>query len=124
MASIAIIDYGMGNLRSVAKARTRRPTDAGARHQNRQDILHADRVVSRPGFDPRLRELIRWDLVDVVREAFEQTVLGLCLGPQALLTFGRENGGIDGLDVLPGRVVCSARRDPSAAERLQVPSHG
>ena len=129
MASIAIIDYGMGNLRSVAKALEHvAPRTRVLVTQNRQDILHADRVVF-PGqgsIRDCMRELIRWDLVDVVREAaLSKPFLGLCLGPQALLTFSEENGGIDGLDVLPGRVVWFGElRDPVDGERLKVPHMG
>ncbi len=129
MASIAIIDYGMGNLRSVAKALEHvAPRTRVLVTQNRQDILHADRVVF-PGqgsIRDCMRELIRWDLVDVVREAaLSKPFLGLCLGPQALLTFSEENGGIDGLDVLPGRVVWFGElRDPIDGERLKVPHMG
>lgn len=129
MASIAIIDYGMGNLRSVAKALEHvAPRTRVLVTQNRQDILHADRVVF-PGqgsIRDCMRELIHWDLVDVVREAaLSKPFLGLCLGPQALLTFSEENGGIDGLDVLPGRVVWFGElRDPINGERLKVPHMG
>ncbi|MEZ5575590.1 MAG: imidazole glycerol phosphate synthase subunit HisH [Candidatus Competibacteraceae bacterium] len=129
MASIAIIDYGMGNLRSVAKALEHvAPRTRVLVTQNRQDILHADRVVF-PGqgsIRDCMRELVRWDLVDVVREAaLGKPFLGLCLGPQALLTFSEENGGIDGLDVLPGRVVWFGElRDPVDGERLKVPHMG
>ena len=129
MASIAIIDYGMGNLRSVAKALEHvTPRTRVLVTQNRQDILHADRVVF-PGqgsIRDCMRELVRWDLVDVVREAaLGKPFLGLCLGPQALLTFSEENGGIDGLDVLPGRVVWFGElRDPVDGERLKVPHMG
>ena len=129
MASIAIIDYGMGNLRSVTKALEHvAPRMRVLVTQNRQDILHADRVVF-PGqgsIRDCMRELVRWDLVDVVREAaLGKPFLGLCLGPQALLTFSEENGGIDGLDVLPGRVVWFGElRDPVSDERLKVPHMG
>ena len=129
MASIAIIDYGMGNLRSVAKALEHvAPRTRVLVTQNRQDILHADRVVF-PGqgsIRDCMRELVRWDLVDVVREAaLGKPFLGLCLGPQALLTFSEENGGIGGLDVLPGRVVWFGElRDPVGGERLKVPHMG
>ena len=129
MASIAIIDYGMGNLRSVAKALEHvAPRTRVLVTQNRRDILHADRVVF-PGqgsIRDCMRELTRWDLVDVVREAaLGKPFLGLCLGPQALLSFSEENGGIDGLDVLSGRVVWFGDlRDPASGERLKVPHMG
>ena len=128
-SSIAIIDYGMGNLRSVAKALEH--VAPGARvlvTQNRLDILRADRVVF-PGqgsIRDCLRELVRWDLVEVVREAaLGKPFLGLCLGPQALLDFSEENGGTECLGVLPGRVVRFGEpRDPATGERLKVPHMG
>ena len=129
MASIAIIDYGMGNLRSVAKALEHVAPQARVLiTQNRQDILHADRVVF-PGqgsIRDCMHELTRWDLVDVVREAaLTKPFLGICLGPQALLSFSEENGGVDCLDVLPGRVVWFGEpHDPSSGARLKVPHMG
>ena len=121
MSSIAIIDYGMGNLRSVAKALEQvAPNVRVIVTQNRADILHADRVVF-PGqgsIRDCMRELAHWNLTDVVREAaLNKPFLGLCLGPQALLTFSEENGGVDCLNVLPGRVVWFGElRDPRTGE--------
>ncbi|MFZ1828106.1 MAG: imidazole glycerol phosphate synthase subunit HisH [Candidatus Competibacteraceae bacterium] len=129
MASIAIIDYGMGNLRSVAKALEHVAPHARVLvTQNRHDILHADRVVF-PGqgsIRDCMHELTRWDLVDVVRAAaHSKPFLGLCLGPQALLEFSEENGGVEGLKVFPGRVVWFGElHDPVSGERLKVPHMG
>ncbi|MDQ5909689.1 MAG: Imidazole glycerol phosphate synthase subunit HisH [Pseudomonadota bacterium] len=129
MASIAIIDYGMGNLRSVAKALEHVAPQAQVRvTQQRHDILNADRVVF-PGqgsIRDCMQELARWDLVDVVKDAARsKPFLGLCLGPQALLEFSEENGGVAGLNVLPGRVVWFGElHDPVSGERLKVPHMG
>lgn len=129
MTSIAIIDYGMGNLRSVAKALEHVAPQTRVRiTQNRQDILDADRVVF-PGqgsIRDCMRELARWELIDMVRDAARsKPFLGLCLGPQALLDFSEENGGVECLKVLPGRVVWfSELRDPTSGERLKVPHMG
>jgi glutamine amidotransferase len=129
MTSIAIIDYGMGNLRSVAKALEHVAPQARVLvTQNRHDILQADRVVF-PGqgsIRDCMRELAHWNLMDVVRDAaLGKPFLGLCLGPQALLDFSEENDGVDGLGVLPGRVVRFADpRDPATGERLKVPHMG
>jgi glutamine amidotransferase len=129
MTSIAIIDYGMGNLRSVAKALEHvAPRARVIVTQNRADILHADRVVF-PGqgsIRDCLRELAHWHLTDVVQEAARgKPFLGLCLGPQALLEFSEENGGTDCLKVLPGRVVWFGELcDPATGERLKVPHMG
>jgi glutamine amidotransferase len=129
MTSIAIIDYGMGNLRSVAKALEHVAPRARVRiTQNRHDILAADRVVF-PGqgsIRDCMHELARWDLVDVVcNAARSKPFLGLCLGPQALLDFSEENGGVECLKVLPGRVVWFGElHDPASGERLKVPHMG
>ena len=129
MTSIAIIDYGMGNLRSVAKALEHVAPQARVLvTQNRHDILQADRVVF-PGqgsIRDCMRELAHWHLMDVVRDAARgKPFLGLCLGPQALLDFSEENGGVECLKVLPGRVVWFGElRDPATGERLKVPHMG
>ena len=129
MTRIAIIDYGMGNLRSVAKALEHvAPQAQVIVTHDRSTILHADRVVF-PGqgsIRDCLRELAHWDLLEVVREAaFNKPFLGLCLGPQALLEFSEENGGVECLNVLPGRVVWFGElRDPASGERLKVPHMG
>ncbi|HCB11968.1 MAG TPA: imidazole glycerol phosphate synthase subunit HisH [Gammaproteobacteria bacterium] len=129
MTSIAIIDYGMGNLRSVAKALEHvAPQTRVHVTQNRRDILDADRVVF-PGqgsIRDCMHELARWELIDVIRDAARnKPFLGLCLGPQALLDFSEENGGVECLKVLPGRVVWfNELRDPVSGERLKVPHMG
>jgi len=73
-----------------------------------------------------MRELARWDLIEVVQDAARsKPFLGLCLGPQALMEFSEENGGIECLNVLPGRVVRFGElRDPATGERLKVPHMG
>ncbi len=129
MTRIAIIDYGMGNLRSVAKALEHVAPEAQVRvTHDRREILRADRVVF-PGqgsIRDCMSELARWDLVEVVREAaLGKPFLGLCLGPQALLEFSEENGGVACLNVLPGRVIWFGDlRDPVTGERLKVPHMG
>lgn len=130
MASIAIIDYGMGNLRSVAKALEHvAPTVRVLVSHRAEDILQADRVVF-PGqgaIRDCMQALRQWQLVDVVRQAaMNKPFLGLCLGPQALLEFSEENGGTPGLGILPGRVVRfdAALRDPVTAERIKIPHMG
>lgn len=129
MTNIAIIDYGMGNLRSVLKALEQVAPQARIHiTQQRRDILQADRVVF-PGqgsIRDCLRELRHWDLIEVVQEAARsKPFLGLCLGPQALLDFSEENGGIECLGILPGQVRrFNMQRDPNSGERLKVPHMG
>ncbi|HAS86733.1 MAG TPA: imidazole glycerol phosphate synthase subunit HisH, partial [Candidatus Competibacteraceae bacterium] len=120
MSTIAIIDYGMGNLRSVAKALEQVAPQAQVLvTQQRDDILRADRVVF-PGqgsIRDCMRELAHWNLTEVVREAaLNKPFLGLCLGPQALLAFSEENGGVESLNVLPGRVVFCLKKKKKERE--------
>ncbi|MDD5174914.1 MAG: imidazole glycerol phosphate synthase subunit HisH [Sterolibacterium sp.] len=126
---VAVVDYGMGNLRSVAKAIEHvAPEDRVLITSNAAEIAAADRVVV-PGqgaMPDCMRELKIRGLRDaVVRAARTQPFLGICVGLQML--FGQaEEGGVMGLGVLPGRVP----RFPHAAmvapdgARLKVPHMG
>lgn len=107
MASIAVIDYGMGNLRSVAKALEH---VSNARVEVTADpnrLRQAERVVF-PGqgaIRHCLGELQRLELLDAVRELVRtRPFLGICLGMQALLRHSEENGGTDALNIFPGEV--------------------
>ena len=129
MSTIAVIDYGMGNLRSVAKALER---VAGKTHvlvtQNSGDILAADRVVL-PGqgaIRALMDELGRLDLIDAVRRAAaEKPFLGICMGPQALLDHSEENGGIDALGIMPGKVLkFPSDMRTESNELLKIPHMG
>src|SRR5690554_826973 len=104
MGSVAVIDYGMGNLHSVAKALEH----AGARQvlvtSSPEQILDADRVVL-PGVGAIrdcISELRRLGLDQVVRQLVdEKPLLGICVGMQMLLEHSEENGGVDGLGLFP-----------------------
>jgi glutamine amidotransferase len=129
MSSIAIIDYDMGNLRSVSKALEHVAPEDEVRITSDVEVIRAaDRVVF-PGVGAMpdcMRALAGRGLVDVVREAAaRKPFLGICLGLQAL--FGHsEEGDCEGLGILPGRV----RLFPEAAMqdtqdgRLKVPHIG
>ncbi len=130
MTNIAIIDYGMGNLRSVAKALEHVAPAARVRiTQCAKDIDAADRVVlpGQSAIRDAMAELQRLDLMTAIRRAAaEKPFFGMCLGPQALLDFSEENGGVAGLGILPGRVVrfdCDLH-EPSTGERLKIPHMG
>ena len=129
MSSVVVVDYGMGNLRSVAKAIEHVAPAANVRVSSAaQDIAAAERVVV-PGqgaMPDCMRELESRGLRDaVVRAAAEKPFLGICVGLQML--FGHaEEGDVTGLEILPGRVP----RFPAAAmygadgARLKVPHMG
>lgn len=130
MASIAIIDYGMGNLHSIAKAvehvagddRLWVTSDAAT-------ILRANRVIF-PGVGAirdTMAELKRLGLDEVLLQVAEsKPLLGVCLGMQALLDFSEENEGINCLGLIEGQVVRfpDGLRDRATGERLKVPHMG
>lgn len=105
---IAIIDYGMGNLRSVQKGFERVGHSATITNDPRE-VAQADKVIL-PGvgaFGDAIAELRRRDLVPAVREVIEsgKPFLGICLGLQMLFDVGYEDGQHEGLGILPGEVV-------------------
>lgn len=118
--NIVVIDYGAGNLRSVARAVERVGYQALVT-QRPEDVAAADAVIL-PGVGAAadtMRNLRIAGMVDVVREfiASGRPFLGVCMGLQALLTVSEEGGEHACLDVIPGRV----RRLP---EGLKVPHMG
>src|SRR3990167_6073132 len=107
---IAIVDYGMGNLRSVQKAFEK----SGARPKvtsSKSDIEKAGKIVL-PGvgaFTAAVRELEKRRLVDVIRKKIlgGSPYLGLCLGLQLLFEESEENEGKKrafGFGIIPGKV--------------------
>jgi len=105
---IAIIDYGMGNLRSVQKALEA----VGAKAEITGDpekVRLADRVIL-PGvgaFADAIAELRRTGLGEAFGEAVRrgQPCMGVCLGLQLLFDESDEDGLHQGLGLLPGRIV-------------------
>ncbi|MEZ5541251.1 MAG: imidazole glycerol phosphate synthase subunit HisH [Pseudomonadota bacterium] len=130
MSSIAIIDYGMGNLHSIAKAiehvagreRVIVSSEPAA-------ILAADRIVF-PGVGAIrdcISELQRTGLDAVIRQAADsRPLLGVCLGLQALLDVSEENDGTACLGLIPGSVVRfrSESLDAATGQRLKIPHMG
>ena len=104
---IAIIDYGMGNLRSVQKAFEKVGAEAVIT-QNPGDIDCADQVVL-PGvgaMQPAMQKLKELHLIDPIKKSIAdgKPFLGICLGLQLLFEKGFEGGEVDGLGVFPGTV--------------------
>jgi glutamine amidotransferase len=105
--TIAVVDYGIGNLGSVMKA---------FRHLGAPAVLTGDvaelrraDVLVLPGdgaFASTMEEIERRGLVSVLREAVDQgrTLLGICIGMQLLFEESEEHGRHRGLGFLPGRV--------------------
>ena len=108
MRNIAIIDYGMGNLRSVQKGLER----VGFVAQVTRD---ADRIASAAGvvlpgvgaFGACMDNLRTYGLIDPVRHVVANGTpfLGICLGMQLLFEESEEFGRVPGLGIFPGRVV-------------------
>ncbi|MDA8362362.1 MAG: imidazole glycerol phosphate synthase subunit HisH [Gammaproteobacteria bacterium] len=131
MSTIAVIDYGMGNLRSVCKALEHVAPDARVFLTSDPDALvRADRVVF-PGqgaIGGCIAEIDRLGLRAAVLQVVDtKPFLGICLGLQALYEYSEEGGGTAGLGVLPGRVALFPRermRDPGSGRVLKVPHMG
>jgi len=126
---IAVIDYGMGNLRSVSKALEHvAPAASVAVTADPDVILNAGRVVF-PGVGAMgdcMHELRERGLIEVARQAAaSKPFLGICLGMQMLFEHSEE-GDVAGLGILPGRVLRfpnEAMHD-NAGNRLKVPHMG
>lgn len=131
MNTVAVIDYGMGNLHSVAKALEHVPGD----HRvlvtaDAAQILEADRVVF-PGVGAMrdcMGELKRLGLDTVVRDvaASGRPLLGICVGMQAMMERSAENEGVECLGIFSGTVEAFGNdlRDPVNDVRLKVPHMG
>ncbi len=132
MSTLVVVDYGMGNLRSVAKAfehvspRTRVIISGDA-----ATIRAADRVVF-PGqgaMPDCMAHLRQTGLEEVVREACRSKPLfGVCVGEQMLFDWSAE-GDTPGLGILPGKVLrfpdtAAAAPGEAGAQRLKVPHMG
>ena len=122
MQSIAIVDYGMGNVRSVQKALAHvAPNDKIFLTDDAALINQADRVVF-PGqgaMGACMRAMNEHGLIDVIKKAAqEKPFLGICLGLQLLFDHSQENGGTDGLAIISGDVVKFQKSD------LKIPHMG
>lgn len=130
MTKVAVIDYGMGNLRSVCKAIEHVAPRASVNLVTDPDaVMQADRIVF-PGqgaITGCIAALKKNGMIDVLEEAVrEKPFLGICLGLQALYETSEEGGGTRCLDIIPG----SVRRfpdnmvDAESGEVLKVPHMG
>ncbi len=105
---LAIIDYQMGNLRSVQKA-LEKIGHSAVITSDAAEIAKADKVIL-PGvgaFEDAMTELRKRDLIGPIKDAVaaDKPFLGICLGLQLLFDVGYENGQHEGLGILPGEVV-------------------
>ncbi|UTA48460.1 imidazole glycerol phosphate synthase subunit HisH [Simiduia sp. 21SJ11W-1] len=129
--TIAVIDYGMGNLHSVSSALQHVAPDAEVRvTADPAAVAAADRVVF-PGVGAIrdcMAEIRRLGFDALVREqvASGKPVLGVCVGMQALMSHSEENGGVDCIGILPGQVRFFGHdlHEPGSQTRLKVPHMG
>ena len=129
MTDIAIVDYGMGNLRSVSKALEHVAPNASVVVTNDPSVVHqAERVVvPGQGAMPNcMHELETRGLRKAVEEAAaNKPFLGICIGLQMLFEESEE-GHVKGLGILPGKVLhfpAAAMKSPDG-QKLKVPHMG
>ena len=129
MNKIVVVDYGMGNLRSVAQALRHVAPEADVRISGEVgDIESADRLVF-PGqgaMPDCMRCLRESGLQDALMKAAEtRLMLGVCVGEQLLFDWSEE-GDTPGLGLLPGKVVRFqlADRVQEDGSRFKVPQMG
>jgi glutamine amidotransferase len=127
---IAVVDYGMGNLRSVAKALEHVAND----HQEVRvtsspiEIAAASHVVF-PGQGAArdcMHELRNYELIEpILQAASSKPFLGICMGLQVLMAHSEENGGVDCMNLYAGEVRFFAPKLVAAgAGDLKIPHMG
>ncbi len=105
---ITIVDYGMGNLRSVSKAIEH--LGAPCTISSTAKALEKAQKIILPGvgaFGDAMKELKRLKLIEPIRQqAVEgKKILGVCLGLQLFFEKSEENPGIKGLGLIPGKIL-------------------
>jgi glutamine amidotransferase len=128
MVDIAVVDYGMGNLRSVQNALRKVAPDASVSVTDDPEVVAAARRVVFPGqgaMPDCMRELdargLRQAVLDAARN---KPFLGICIGLQMLFEHSAE-GNVPGLGVLPGEVLRFAHELKDAqGSKLKVPHMG
>jgi len=131
MSLIAVVDYGMGNLRSVSKAleHVATPDQEVRVTSDPEDIKSAEHIVF-PGQGAArdcMRELSERALIEpVLKAAREKPFLGICMGLQVLMSHSKENGGIDCMDLYKGDVLYfgDELKKSAATKALKIPHMG
>lgn len=129
-SSVAVIDYGMGNLHSVASALSHAGAGEVVVSNDPAAIARADHVVF-PGVGAIrdcMAEIRRLGCDRLLADALNdggKPVLAICVGMQALMDHSEENGGVDTLGIIPGQVrfFGEHHRDRDGS-RLKVPHMG
>lgn len=117
---IAVIDYGMGNLRSVTNALERLGADVTITG-DKKTIMSAKAIIL-PGvgaFGKCMENLEKRGLIDCIKESIDKgkQYLGICLGMQVLFETSEETPGVMGMGILKGTV-------PRFTGELKVPHMG
>ncbi len=126
---IGVIDYGMGNLHSAAKALEHVADGAEVVVSSDPEVIAGCDRILLPGVGAIrdcMSEIRRLGFDALVQEAVqEKPVLAICVGIQALMDFSEENDGVDCLGLFPGKVrfFGNALKDEDG-ERLKVPHMG
>ncbi|WP_372983163.1 imidazole glycerol phosphate synthase subunit HisH [Marinobacter sediminum] len=132
MKTVAIIDYGMGNLHSARKAVEHVAPDVRVLvTDNADQIREADHVIL-PGVGAIrdcMHEIRRLEVDTLVREVSrDRPFLGICVGMQALMSRSEENGGVDGINLFPAQVRFFGdnlvENGDRSGSRLKVPHMG
>jgi len=133
MTHIAVIDYGMGNLHSVAKALEHAGTKANEKNikisvtNDADTIRSADKIIL-PGVGAIrdcMGEMQRLDLIDlIIQTSKTKPFLGICIGMQALMTNSDENSGVDCIDIFSGGVKHFDFSENQGAKNLKIPHMG
>lgn len=125
--TIAVVDYGMGNLRSVVKALEHvcAAGDSVLLTSDPQEILTADRILF-PGQGAArdcMRALDDTGMGQVVMEVAQtKPFLGICMGMQVLMRHSQENEGVNCLGMYPGEVI--RFNDQMNGEKFKIPHMG
>ncbi len=131
MSTVAVIDYGVGNLHSVAKAlECVAPEGMVVRVTSDIDTIRSAERIVLPGVGAIrdcMNELQRLGLDQLVRDvvaAGEKPLLGICVGMQMLFDHSEENDGVDALGLVPGKMRFFGRDLCENGEKLKVPHMG
>lgn len=105
---IAVIDYDAGNLKSVEKALAFLG-ETPVITRDKEELLAADKVIL-PGvgaFGDAMERLHQYGLVDVIKEVAKKGTpfLGICLGLQLMFESSEESPEVEGLGLLPGKIL-------------------
>jgi len=124
---VVVIDYGMGNLHSVAKA-LEAVGGSSVHISSEPSVIRAASRLIFPGvgaIKDCMAQLKRLELDKLIKEVSQdRPFLGICLGMQALMEHSEENGGVDGLGIFPGQTRFFGSELFEDNQRLKVPHMG